>query len=437
MATSRREPDARNNRTIQAMSTGVKPTDPAKGLRRARSVPSSPDRKLSPSHAASSSNTCRPSSSFSTHTASSRSTFGSASSSIHSIKALQTSSSTTTAKPANAMKGKADKSSGSSVWPPALTARSHSSKDMNRTAKSSSAMQKSNLSSRPGVDKMAASSAKQRTQKATPGALAGGKAQAVPSVRAPGTTTKKTVGVANSVPSIQRTTSVPSRPIEAPKVDEQEVELLMEFDEMESISTPSIEEHLQERLPDPVELKQVDVIAYLLSGDNPSESASNQQEDKNEEVVELISEEKHQVPDNNNLNGRDNADIGIKSKVQAVKEAIDESELKEAANETELNEAVDETKLNEVVSESGLYKDVNATKYTENAIEPVLIEKEEAEENVEMVVPPKKTLKPVQEWRKDDGKRNEMKEEARSKPTEERKSKVMALIGRFETAMSG
>lgn len=436
MATSRREPDARNNRTIRAMSTGIKPTDPAKGLRRARSVPSSPDRKLSPSHDASSSNAYRPSSSFSTRTGTSRSTFGSASSSIHSSKAPQTSSSTTTAKPANTTKGKADKSGGSSVWPPALTARNRSSKDMNRTAKSSSAMQKSNLSSRPGVDKMAASSAKQRTQKATPGALAGGKTQAVPSVRAPGTTTKKTMGVANSVPSIQRT-SIQSRPIEAPKVNEQEVELLMEFDEMESISTPSIEEHLQERLPDPVELKQVDVIAYLLFGDNPSEPASNQQEDKNEEVVELISEEKHQVPDNNSFNGRDNADIGINSKVQAVKEAIDNSELKEAANETELKEAVDETELNEVVSESELYKDVNTTKYTEDALEPMLIEKEEAEENVEMVVPPKKTLKPVQGWSKDDGKSNEMKEEGRSKPTEERKSKVMALIGRFETAMSG
>ncbi|KAF0934038.1 hypothetical protein E2562_022552, partial [Oryza meyeriana var. granulata] len=275
---------------------------------------------------------------------------------------------------------------------------------------------------------MAVSSPKQRTHKAIPGALAGGKTQVVPSLRAPGTATKKTMGVANSVPSIQRTRSVPTRPIEAPKVDEQEVELLIEFDEMESISTPSIEEHLQERLPDPVELKQVDVIAYVISQDDSSKPTSDQQEDKNE-VIEPIPEEKH-----TNLNGGDNADVGINSKVQVVKEAIDETELKEAANEIELKEAIDETELNEVVSGFGLYKDVNATKFTEDAIEPVLTEKDEAEENVEMVVPSKKTPKPVQGGRKDDERSNEVKEEGRSKPTEERKSKIMALIGKFETA---
>uniref|UniRef100_A0A0D9VFR2 Uncharacterized protein n=1 Tax=Leersia perrieri TaxID=77586 RepID=A0A0D9VFR2_9ORYZ len=407
MATSRREPDARTNRTIRAMATGLKLTEPAQELRRA-----------------------------SNRTASSRSTFGSASSSIHGKK-LQTSSSMTTAKPDNTARGKGDKSGGSSVWPPALATRSRSSKDMHRTARSLSTPQKSNLSPRPSVDKMAMPSPKQRTQKAIPGALAGEKTQVVPSVRAPGTATKKTMGVASSVPSIQRTRSVPARPVEAPKVDEQEVELLMEFDEMESISTPSIEEHLQERLPDPVELKQVDAIAYVISQDDPSKPASNHQEGTNEKVIELISEEKHEAPDNANLNGGDNADVGISRKVQVVKEAINESELKEGANETSLKEAVDGNELNEVIGGSGLHEDVNATKFTEDAIEPVLIEKQEAKENVEIVVPPKKTLKPVQGSRKDDERSNEVNEEGISKPAEERQSKVMALIGRFETAMSG
>jgi len=50
---------------------------------------------------------------------------------------------------------------------------------------------------------------------------------------------------------------------------------------------------------------------------------------------------------------------------------------------------------------------------------------------------PTKTVELAQKWRKDEGRSNEATEEGRSKPIQERKNKVMALVGRFETAMSG
>ncbi|KAL5213195.1 hypothetical protein ABZP36_024042 [Zizania latifolia] len=415
MATSRREPDGRMNRTMQTTSPGAKPSEPGgHGLRRARSVPSSPDRKLSPSPAAaSSSGATRPSSSLSA--------FGSASFSVHGKTQLHTpSSSMAGAKAANTTRGKAGRSGGSSsLWPPALATHGRRSpKDMDRAARSLSSQHKSNLSPRPGIERTtaAASSPRLRAQKAIiPGA------QGVSPVRAPATTTRKKTGVAASILSMQRTTSAPARLVEAPaKIDEQEVELLMEFDEMESISTPSIEEHLQERLPDPVELRYVDAIAHAVSHDDPSEPSSDQQDDKNEEVIELVSEEKRAAPDDDSLNEGDDAGVG--------KEAIDETELKEDANETESNE---------VVSKNELHKDVNATKLTKDAAQAVLIEKKEAKANVEMAVPPTKLKQEtVQGWTKDDERSNEVKQEGRSKTTE-RKSKIMALIGRFETAISG
>ncbi|KAG8070632.1 hypothetical protein GUJ93_ZPchr0006g45628 [Zizania palustris] len=420
MATSRREPDGRMNRTIQAATSpaGAKPSEPAggHGLRRARSVPSSPDRKLSSSPAAarsSGASATRPSSS-------SLSASGSASSSVHGKTLLHTpSSSSSSMAGAKQTRGKAGRSSAgsSSLWPPALATHGRRSpKDMDRAARSQSSSQhktdKSNLSPRPpGVERTAAAAAaspRQRAQKAIPGA----QGVSSPAVRAPATTTtrkKPGVAAASSILSMQRTTSAPARlvVVEAPaKTDEQELELLMEFDEMESISTPSIEEHLQERLPDPVELKYVDAIAHAVShGDDPScepSSADQQDDDKNEQVM-----------DDNNLNERGNIIAGVR------KEAIDdETELKEAAaNETESNEAVNATKLT---------KDDAAV---------------QTASNVEMVAPPTKLKQEtVQGWTtKDDESSNEvMKQEAgRSTKTAERKSKIMALIGRFETAISG
>ncbi|XP_062219007.1 uncharacterized protein LOC133918902 [Phragmites australis] len=451
MATSRREPqpNARVNWSVRNTSPMLKPGKPDQG-RRARSVPTSPDRRLSPSPASSSSNACRPSSSFNARTTSSRSTSGSASSSADG-KTLHSASSITGAKQANTMRRKADKPGATSVWPPALATPNTSLKDITRAAKSPSTVQKSKLSTKPGTEKMATSCLKLRTQKAMLGALGAGKTQAVSSARAPGALSKRRMGAENSV-SIQRTRSVPARQIAAPKIEEQEVELLMEFDEMESISTPSIDEHLQERLPDPVELKPIDVITYATSEDALSEPSSNQEEYKNK-VTEHISEEKHEEKDNEDLKGGNNVEVGINSEVNVTKEAasknelkedVDETKLNKAVSETELNEPVDETELNEAVSETELKKAVDETKLKEavnetelkDAVsEPELIVKEEAKFEEEMMLPTK-TLELVQRWRKDDERSNEVTEEGRSKPMQERKNKVMALVGKFETVMS-
>jgi len=359
------------------------------------------------------------------------------------------------------MRRKADKPGATSVWPPAPATPNISSKDMTRAAKSPSPVQKSKLSTRPGIEKMAMSSLKLRTQKATLGALGGGKTQAVSSARAPGASAKKIMGAKNSL-SIQRTRSVPARQIEAPKIEEQEVELLMELDGTESLSTPSIEEHLQERLPDPVELKPVDDISYATSEGAPSEPSSNQEQYKNE-VREHISEEKHEGKDEN-LNGGVNADVGSNSEANVVKEAVSEfelneavdetglneadseTELKESVNKTELNEAVseielkeavDETKTNEADCEHELKEAVNETELKDAVTEPELLAKEEAKFKDEKIMLPRNTLELVQRWRMDDGMSNEVTEEGTSKPMQERKNKVMALVGKFENAMSG
>lgn len=454
MATSRREPqpNARVNRGARNMSPGLKPSESDQGLRRARSVPTSPDRRLSPSPASSSSNTTRPSSSFNARTTSSRSTSGSGSSSTHG-KTLHSASSLASAKQANTMRRKVEKPGATSVWPPALATPNTSSKDITRTAaKSLSTVQKYNLSTRPGTEKMAASSVKLKTQKSMVGPLRAGKTQAVSSTRAPGSIAKRRTGVENSL-SIQRTKSVPARQIESPKNEEQDVELLIEFDETESISTSSIEEHLQERLPDPVDLQSVDVN---------SKASSRQEEYKNENAGDIL-EVKHEGKYNEDLNAGDNPDVGINNDINILKEATSETKLKEAVEEIELKEevsatepreSVDETKLNEAFNEAELNKTIDETKLKEadcetaskkaacetelkDAIaEPKLIVQEEDKSKDEKIMLPAKTMELAQR-RKDDGKRNEARDDSRSKPIQERKNKVMALVGRFETAMSG
>ncbi|CAD6244616.1 unnamed protein product [Miscanthus lutarioriparius] len=453
MATSRRDPqqNARVNRGIQNMSPGLKPSESDQGLRRARSVPTSPDRRLSPSPASISSNTCRPASSFNARTTSSRSTSSSASSSHG--KTLHSASSMAGARQTNTMRRKAEKPGATSVWPPALAAPNTSSKDMTRAAKSPSTMQKSNnLSTRPGIEKAAASSVKPKSQKTTAGPLGAGKTQAASSTRAPGAITKKRMGAEKYV-SIQRTTSVPARQKETPKIEEQDAELLMEFDETESISTSSIEEHLHERLPDPVDLKSVDLN---------SKTSSSLEEYKNQENTGDILEEKHDGKDNEDLSTGDRAYIG-NSDINIPKEAVDESESEEAVDETglkqdvcatELNETVDQTKLNEAASETeskeandeaklkqvdcetALKEAANGTELRDAVIEHELIAQEKAKTK-EKIMQPTKTVELAQKWRKDEGRSNEATEEGRSKPIQERKNKVMALVGRFETAMSG
>ncbi|PAN05943.1 hypothetical protein PAHAL_1G231200 [Panicum hallii] len=435
MATSRREPQP-NARVIQGvrnMSTGLKSSESDQGMRRARSVPTSPDRRLSPSLASSSSNTCRPSSSVSARTTSSRSTSGSGSSSTHG-KTPHSASSLASAKQANTIR-KVEKPGATSVWPAALATPNASSKDMTRTAKSASTVQKGNLSTRPGIEKMATSSMKLKTQKSTAGPLGAGKTQAVSSTCAPGSIAKRRTGCENYV-STQRTRSGLARQIETPKIEEQDVELLMEFDETESISTSSIEEHLQEQLPDPVDLQSVGVN---------SKPSSAQEEYKNENTGDNL-EEKREGKDNKNLNPCDNADAEINSDINILKEAtsedvspesVDETELNKAVSDTELNEAIDETKLKEADCGTALKEADSETELKDAVAEPKLIVQEEAKPKENKIMLPAKTTEMAQRWRKDDRRSNEATEEGRDKPIQERKNKVMALVGRFETAMSG
>jgi hypothetical protein len=256
MATSsRRESQPNASRAVRNMSPVLKPSESDRGLlRRARSVPSSPDRRPSAStNASSSTNAC---------TASSCSSMsGSAPSSSSSFR----SSMAGAKQAAGVTRRRGDKTS---VWPHALTTPGKDpASRAARSASTTTNAQKSKLSARqPAV---AASSPKPRTQKA----------------RNPSATAKRRTGMDTSVPSVvQRTASVPVTAAVAPKADEQDVELLVEaFDEMDCISTPSIEEHLQERLPDPV---------------SPSEPSSNRDE-RHKDVQEMstehvISEEQHE-----------------------------------------------------------------------------------------------------------------------------------------------
>ncbi|CAD6244622.1 unnamed protein product [Miscanthus lutarioriparius] len=428
MATSRRDPqqNARVNRGIQNMSPGLKPSESDQGLRRARSVPTSPDRRLSPSPASISSNTCRPASSFNARTTSSRSTSSSASSSHG--KTLHSASSMAGARQTNTMRRKAEKPGATSVWPPALAAPNTSSKDMTRAAKSPSTMQKSNnLSTRPGIEKAAASSVKPKSQKTTAGPLGAGKTQAASSTRAPGAITKKRMGARNM--SLSR------------------------GQQTESISTSSIEEHLHERLPDPVDLKSVDLN---------SKTSSSLEEYKNQENTGDILEEKHDGKDNEDLSTGDRAYIG-NSDINIPKEAVDESESEEAVDETglkqdvcatELNETVDQTKLNEAASETeskeandeaklkqvdcetALKEAASGTELRDAVIEHELIAQEKAKTK-EKIMQPTKTVELAQKWRKDEGGAMKLQRRAGASLSRERKNKVMALVGRFETAMSG
>jgi len=62
-----------------------------------------------------------------------------------------------------------------------------------------------------------------------------------------------------------------------------------------------------------------------------------------------------------------------------------------------------------------------------------IVEKEEADRSVDKAVP---RTEVAQVWRKDDPRGNDVIEETKSKLLEERKSRVKALVGAFETVLS-
>ena len=141
----------------------------------------------------------------------------------------------------------------------------------------------------------------------------------------------------------------------------------MRFEESESLTTPSIEDQLQEQLPDPVDLKPIDMAASASASASPrrdQQGPHTQQQGKNEEEI----------------------------KEQPEKEDADIAKVAD-----ELDQAAE----------------------TEDAITKASGRTEAA-----------------QSWRKDDPKSNDVIEEAKSKLLEERQSRVKALVGAFETAMS-
>ncbi|SPT18053.1 unnamed protein product [Triticum aestivum] len=372
MATSKKGPLYPSRDRATRMAPNLKPSSSefsssGYGARRARSVPSSPDRKLGPSAAAAaaaapsaSPDMCRPSLSHAGRSISSRTMSGSGPS-IHGSKPAS--------KPALA-RAKSDKVTANSQRPHALAGPLSSSfKD---TANSSSTLLKNKLSPRPTPGKGVASPKPsiQRASSPSLGALRGGKPLPLSSARAPGTAAKKREAAANGGANANsRPRGAPQRAAEPSTTTrkEKDDEPSMRFEESESLTTPSIEDQLQEQLPDPVDLKPIDMAVSASASASPrrdQQGPHTQQQGKNEEEI----------------------------KEQPEKEDADIAKVAD-----ELDQAAE----------------------TEDAITKASGRTEAA-----------------QSWRKDDPKSNDVIEETKSKLLEERNSRVKALVGAFETAMS-
>nr|BAJ88063.1 predicted protein [Hordeum vulgare subsp. vulgare] len=388
MATSKKEPLNPSRDRATRMAPNLRPSSTESsssgyGARRARSVPSSPDRKFGPSAAAAaaaaaapsaSPDMCRPSLSHAGRSISSRTM-----SSAHGSKP--------SSKPALA-RAKSDKITTNSQRPHVLAVPLSSSfKDMAKTvaaaSNSPSTLLKNKLSPRPGPSKGVASpNPKPSIQRVpSPGALRGGKPLPTSSSRAPGTSAKKREAAANGgAKASSRPRGAPQRAVEPSTTSgkEKDDEPSMQFEESESLTTPSIEDQLQEQLPDPVDLKPIDMAASAsASPRHDRQELCTQQQGKSEEGVKEQQE-------------KEDADAGGKNNKPDVAKVADELDR---AVETE--EA--KTKASALASNRG---------------------------------------EAAQSWRKDDPKNNDVIEEPKSKLLEERKSRVKPLVGAFETVMS-
>ncbi|VAH31248.1 unnamed protein product [Triticum turgidum subsp. durum] len=377
MATSKKGPLYPSRDRATRMAPNLKPSSSETsssgyGARRARSVPSSPDRKLGPSAAAAaapsaSPDMCRPSLSHAGRSISSRTMSGSGSS-IHGSKPAS--------KPAPA-RAKSDKVTANSQRPHALAGPLSSSfKDMANTVPASnspSTLLKNKLSPRPAPGKGVAPPKPSIERAPSPGPLRGGKPLPASSARAPGTAAKKREAAANGgANASSRPRGAPQRAAEPCTTTrkEKDDEPSMRFEESESLTTPSIEDQLQEQLPDPVDLKPIDMAASASASPRRNQQGPHtQQQGKNEEEIKEQPE-------------KEDADAGGND-IAKVADKLDR------AAETE--EAM-----------------TKASSRTEAA----------------------------QSWRKDDPKSNDVIEETKSKLLEERQSRVKALVGAFETAMS-
>ncbi|TVU13450.1 hypothetical protein EJB05_40507, partial [Eragrostis curvula] len=388
MATSKKESLNTSKDRTTRMSPNVRPSSSESsglgyGARRARSVPSSPDRKFgssSPSVATSGTTTVnRPSLSSAGRSVSSR-TMSTSGSSIHGSRAQPFPGSAS--KPMLA-RAKSDKISTTSQRPPALAVPpSNSFKDMAKTASkaSPSSLLRNKLSPRPCAENCkATASPKPSSQRiASPGSARGGRIQPASAARSPGVAAKKRLDGASAS---SKAKGVSQKTVGASTTrKEKEEDSLMQFKETENLSTPSIEEHLHEQLPDPVGLKSMDV-----AGADQYEPSSNQLEQETKTVEEVkghFSEEKEDTGGNEMHNGGQDANSRVK-----------------------------------VAEESGLI---------------------EAEANgiADKAVPLPNMTEMAQVWKKDDPKGNDAIEEAKRKLLEERKSRVKALVGAFETVMS-
>ncbi|KAK3145142.1 hypothetical protein QOZ80_4AG0323870 [Eleusine coracana subsp. coracana] len=385
MATSKK--DALNTSRDKAtrMSPNLRPSSSESSgygysTRKARSVPSSPDRKFgssSPSVATSGSQDVnRPSLSSAGRSVSSRA-MSTSGSSIHGSRAQPFPGSVT--KPMLA-RAKSDKISTTSRRPPALAMPpGNSFKDMSKTASkaSPSSLLRNKLSPRPCADSCKATASPKPSCQgiASQGATRGGRIQPMSTARSPGAAAKKRLdGPAAS--SKAKGVSQKAAAATATRMEKEDVS--MEFKETESLSTPSVEELLHEHLPDPLDLKSTDVAVP-----NQYEPSSNKPEQKVEDKEEV--------------------------KGHSSKE-------KEDVGGIELHHGGQDANRTEVHHESGLTQEANGT--------------------VDTAVPLPNMAEVAQGWKKDDPKGNDAIEEAKRKLLEERKSRVKALVGAFETVMS-
>jgi len=382
MATSKKDP---LNLSRGRMSPNLRPSSSESsgygyGARRARSVPSSPDRKFGTSAssgaASGSLDVQRPSLSSVGRSVSSR-TMGS---SFHGSRAQPLPGA---ASKLNLARAKSDKVSTSSQRPPALAVPpGNSFKDMTRNAAkgSPSTLLRSKPSPRASADSCkAVASPKPRSQRvALPGPARGDRVQQMSTASSPGAAAKKRLDAVNGATASSKAKSVSQKAMASSATGkEKDKGLPVQFKETDIINTPSIDEHLHEELPDPNDLQSMNVT--VPDQHEPYSNQPDQVKDE-EESKGHSSEAKVDAGANEMHNGGQDANGSIKT-----------------------------------IYECGL------------------VEKEVADWSVDKAVP---RTEVAQAWRKDDPKGNDMIEETKSKLLEERKSRVKALVGAFETVLS-
>ncbi|CAN6247984.1 unnamed protein product [Urochloa humidicola] len=379
MATSKKDPP---NAGRGRMSPNLRPSSSESsgygyGARRARSVPNSPDRKFGTS-ASSAAASASPDVQVQRPSLSSAGRSRTMGSSIHGTRAQPFPGAVS--KP-TLSRAKSDKVSTSSQRPPALVVPpSNSFKDTAKTAAKASLsnLLRSKASPRPGADSCkAVSSPRPSSQRvASPSAARGDRVQPVSTARSPGPAAKKRLDAVNGATASSKAKSVTPKAM-GPSASrkEKDKDPSMQLKETESINTPSIEEHLHEEFPHPVDLKSVDVT--IPDQHEPSSNQPEQVKDSEESKGQLCEEK---AGANEMHNGGQDANGSVKT-----------------------------------IYECGL------------------VEKEVADRSADKAV---SRMEVAQPWRKDDPKGNDVIEETKSKLLEERKSRVKALVGAFETVLS-